>query len=250
MPLSRELGSHTGHVFLGGRVTELTGCQGSPGLPAPSPPTARRQLAERGAQMAACSQGQGWASPHGVLTASAPPSGRSPSWTRSSCIVRRMCVAAPNMSVVSGEMQPGWVGHGWASQAGAGVSAGLPATVATLHAPPVKASVCVSRELGVMQPGQTVVELSADGVCHTSRCTYVLDPLSGFYQINTTSVLCDVHCEAVGAARGDSVGGQEAGLAEPGCSGNQRGPRRPLVPPSGERGRGQEGNSESEGRGR
>nr|XP_044609024.1 LOW QUALITY PROTEIN: otogelin [Equus asinus] len=60
----------------------------------------------------------------------------------------------------------------------------------------VKAPVCLSPELGVMQPGQTVVELSADGVCHTSRCTDVLDPLTSFYQINTTSVLCDVHCEA------------------------------------------------------
>ncbi|XP_004621722.2 otogelin [Sorex araneus] len=60
----------------------------------------------------------------------------------------------------------------------------------------VKAPVCLSRELGVMQPGQTVVELSADGVCHTSRCTDLLDPLSGFYQINATSVLCDVRCEA------------------------------------------------------
>ncbi|XP_074192196.1 otogelin isoform X1 [Rhinolophus sinicus] len=60
----------------------------------------------------------------------------------------------------------------------------------------VKAPVCLSRELGVMQPGQTVVELSAEGVCHTSRCTDELDPLTGFYQINTTSVLCDVRCEA------------------------------------------------------
>ncbi|KAM5224319.1 otogelin isoform 3-T3 [Hipposideros larvatus] len=60
----------------------------------------------------------------------------------------------------------------------------------------VKAPVCLSRELGVMQPGQTVVELSADGVCHTSHCTDQLDPLTGFYQINSTSVLCDVHCEA------------------------------------------------------
>ncbi|XP_005366808.1 otogelin [Microtus ochrogaster] len=60
----------------------------------------------------------------------------------------------------------------------------------------VKAPVCLSRELGVMQPGQTVVELSADGVCHTSRCTDVLDPLTSFYQINITSVLCDIHCEA------------------------------------------------------
>ncbi|XP_049636632.1 otogelin [Suncus etruscus] len=60
----------------------------------------------------------------------------------------------------------------------------------------VKAPVCLSRELGVMQPGQTVVELSADGVCHTSRCSDLLDPLTGFYQINATSVLCDVRCEA------------------------------------------------------
>ncbi|XP_023442452.2 otogelin [Dasypus novemcinctus] len=60
----------------------------------------------------------------------------------------------------------------------------------------VKAPVCLSRELGVMQPGQTVVELSADGVCHTSRCTDLLDPLTNFYRINTTSVLCDVRCEA------------------------------------------------------
>ncbi|XP_032977452.1 otogelin isoform X1 [Rhinolophus ferrumequinum] len=60
----------------------------------------------------------------------------------------------------------------------------------------VKAPVCLSRELGVMQPGQTVVELSAEGVCHTSRCTDELDLLTGFYQINTTSVLCDVRCEA------------------------------------------------------
>eukprot|EP00069_Balaena_mysticetus_P000779 bmy_03611T0 len=60
----------------------------------------------------------------------------------------------------------------------------------------VKAPVCLSRELGVMQPGQTVVKVSAEGVCHTSHCTAVLDPLTSFYQINTTSVLCDVHCEA------------------------------------------------------
>ncbi|MEJ1287072.1 otogelin [Cricetulus griseus] len=60
----------------------------------------------------------------------------------------------------------------------------------------VKAPVCLSHELGVMQPGQTVIELSADGVCHTSRCTDVLDPLTSFYQINITSVLCDMHCEA------------------------------------------------------
>lgn len=93
-----------------------------------------------------------------------------------------------------------------------GVGAGLSVTRATLHAHAVKAAVCLSRELGVMQPGQTVVELSADGVCHTSRCTDLLDPLTGFYQINTTSVLCDVHCEAVGGSMGRG-GGVLEGLA-------------------------------------
>uniref|UniRef100_F6PH42 Otogelin n=1 Tax=Monodelphis domestica TaxID=13616 RepID=F6PH42_MONDO len=60
----------------------------------------------------------------------------------------------------------------------------------------VKAPVCLSQERGVLQPGQKVVELSADGVCNTSHCTDVLDPHTNFYQINTTSVLCDVQCEA------------------------------------------------------
>ncbi|XP_072477507.1 otogelin [Notamacropus eugenii] len=59
----------------------------------------------------------------------------------------------------------------------------------------VKAPVCLSQERGVLQPGQKVVELSADGVCRTSHCTDVLDPLTNFYQINTTSVFCDVQCE-------------------------------------------------------
>ncbi|XP_036620997.1 otogelin [Trichosurus vulpecula] len=59
----------------------------------------------------------------------------------------------------------------------------------------VKAPVCLSQERGVLQPGQKVVELSADGVCRTSHCTDVLDPLTNFYQINTTSLLCDVQCE-------------------------------------------------------
>lgn len=79
---------------------------------------------------------------------------------------------------------------------------------------PVKAPVCLSRELGVMQPGQTVVELSADGVCHTSRCTDILDPLTNFYQINITSVLCDMHCEAVRTVWSVCHLGR-AGLAEP-----------------------------------
>jgi hypothetical protein len=38
-----------------------------------------------------------------VLTTFASPSGRSPNWMRSSCTAWRTCVAAPSMSVVSGE---------------------------------------------------------------------------------------------------------------------------------------------------
>lgn len=112
---------------------------------------------------------------------------------------------------------------------GAGVGAGLSVTVTALHTHPVKAAVCLSRELGVMQPGQTVVELSADGVCHTSRCTDLLDPLTGFYQINTTSVLCDVHCEAVGGSMGRGEGGvvRRAGLAEARCSKTRGALQRP-----------------------
>ncbi|KAF3829945.1 hypothetical protein GH733_001370 [Mirounga leonina] len=84
-------------------------------------------------------------------------------------------------------VEPGWAGRGCQA---------LPVTGALRLARAAKAPVCLSRELGVMLPGQTVVELSADGVCRTSRCTHVLDPLTSFYQINTTSVLCDVRCEA------------------------------------------------------
>lgn len=115
------------------------------------------------------------------------------------------------MGEPQGPTGPGWEG------------AGLSVTLATLHAHPVKAPVCLSPELGVMQPGQTVVELSADGVCHTSRCTDVLDPLTSFYQINTTSVLCDVHCEAVGCSAVWEHRGS-GGLAwEPRCPRNRGG---------------------------
>lgn len=138
------------------------------------------------------------------------------------------------------------------------VGTGLSVTVAALHTCPVKAPVCLSRELGVMQPGQTVVELSADGVCHTSRCTEVLDPLTGFYQINTTSVLCDVHCEAVGGSAGWRCVGRGGlawqSLGAPGIRGALRAcPKEALRDLWGKRwgrswsGRGKERNSKSDG---
>lgn len=98
-----QWGSHAGNFSLGWGVTELPGSQRPPTLPAPSPSTPRRRLTKTRAREADCSQGWGWVSAPRVLTASAPPSGRSPSWTRSSCTAWRMCVAAPDTSVVSGE---------------------------------------------------------------------------------------------------------------------------------------------------
>lgn len=157
--------------------------------------------------------------PHpGVLTALAPLSGRSPSWTRSSCTAWRTCVAAPDTSVVSGEGEP-W-GRAGEGQPVGRLQAGPWVTVAIPPGHPVRAPVCLSRELGVMLPGQTVVELSADGgVCHTSRCTDVLDPLTSFYQINTTSVLCDVRCEAVGRGRGGGPAWGPGDRVTPGAPG-------------------------------
>lgn len=155
-----------------------------------------------------------------MLTSSITRSGKSLSWMRGSCTVWRTCVAVPSMSVVSGEGQM-WgarkVTIGWVSWEGPGwVNCALQDSSSPLTHP-VKAPVCLSHELGVMQPGQTVIELSADGVCHTSRCTDVLDPLTSFYQINITSVLCDMHCEAVGATWGGCGHEGWAGRSSAGC---------------------------------
>lgn len=127
--------------------------------------------------------------------------------------------------------------------------AGLLRTVPSLSCP-VKAPVCLSRELGVMQPGQTVVELSADGVCHTSRCTDVLDPLTNFYQINITSVLCDLHCEAVGTMWSPCSQEGWAGRSSTSCCLLQKSrletrPQRPLERSPARRGWG--GDSKSKG---
>lgn len=182
-------------------------------VPRPASPLATQCKETIGREVAACSQGQGWASPARGADRLCPTQ-----WEKSQLdeefmhSTENVCGCA---KYECGEWGDGaGVGEPRVGQPGwAGVGAGLPATVTTLHAPPVKAPVCVSRELGVMQPGQTVVELSADGVCHTSRCTDVLDPLTGFYQINATSVLCDVHCEAVGGGKGRRCG-RSGGLQE------------------------------------
>ncbi|NXN76243.1 OTOG protein, partial [Himantopus himantopus] len=60
----------------------------------------------------------------------------------------------------------------------------------------VRDKVCLSNERGVLLPGQTIVEHSADGICHISYCTNVIDPSTKYYQINTSSIDCAVKCKA------------------------------------------------------
>ncbi|KFQ22082.1 Otogelin, partial [Merops nubicus] len=60
----------------------------------------------------------------------------------------------------------------------------------------VRDKVCLSSERGVLLPGQTIVEHSADGVCHVSYCTDVIDPSTKYYRINMSSVDCAVKCKS------------------------------------------------------
>ncbi|KAF1477377.1 Otogelin, partial [Pygoscelis antarcticus] len=60
----------------------------------------------------------------------------------------------------------------------------------------VRDKVCLSNERGVLLPGQTIVEHSADGICHISYCTNVTDPSTKYYRINTSSIDCAVKCKA------------------------------------------------------
>ncbi|NWX69101.1 OTOG protein, partial [Alca torda] len=60
----------------------------------------------------------------------------------------------------------------------------------------VRDKVCLSNERGVLLPGQTIVEHSADGICRISYCTKVIDPSTKYYQINTSSIDCAVKCKA------------------------------------------------------
>uniref|UniRef100_U3JDD9 Otogelin n=1 Tax=Ficedula albicollis TaxID=59894 RepID=U3JDD9_FICAL len=58
-----------------------------------------------------------------------------------------------------------------------------------------KDKVCLSNERGVLLPGQRIVEHSADGICHISYCTNVIDPSTKYYQINTSSIDCAAKCK-------------------------------------------------------
>ncbi|NXC66308.1 OTOG protein, partial [Anhinga anhinga] len=60
----------------------------------------------------------------------------------------------------------------------------------------VRDKVCLSNERGVLLPGQTIMEHSADGICRISSCTNVIDPTTKYYQINMSSIDCAVKCKA------------------------------------------------------
>ncbi|RMC12270.1 hypothetical protein DUI87_09782 [Hirundo rustica rustica] len=62
----------------------------------------------------------------------------------------------------------------------------------------VRDKVCLSNERGVLLRGQRITEHSADGICHISYCTNVIDPSTKYYKINTSSIDCAVKCKTVG----------------------------------------------------
>uniref|UniRef100_A0A8D0G9K2 Otogelin n=1 Tax=Sphenodon punctatus TaxID=8508 RepID=A0A8D0G9K2_SPHPU len=59
----------------------------------------------------------------------------------------------------------------------------------------VRDKVCLNNERGVLRPGQTIVEHTADGICHTSYCTNIIDASTKYYRINISSIDCAVKCE-------------------------------------------------------
>ncbi|XP_053305200.1 otogelin [Spea bombifrons] len=60
----------------------------------------------------------------------------------------------------------------------------------------VKDAVCLSKERGVLRPGQTIVEHTSDGICHSIHCTSRVDPVTKYHLINVTSSNCAAKCEA------------------------------------------------------
>ncbi|XP_072277685.1 LOW QUALITY PROTEIN: otogelin [Pyxicephalus adspersus] len=58
----------------------------------------------------------------------------------------------------------------------------------------VKTSVCLSKDGGILRPGQTIIEHTSEGVCTTLHCTSVIDPISRYHKINVSSVRCAANC--------------------------------------------------------
>uniref|UniRef100_G1K880 Otogelin n=1 Tax=Anolis carolinensis TaxID=28377 RepID=G1K880_ANOCA len=59
-----------------------------------------------------------------------------------------------------------------------------------------KDKVCLSNERGVLLPGQAIVEHSPDGICYTSYCTSIMDPVTKYYRINISTVNCAARCKS------------------------------------------------------
>ncbi|CAL8243638.1 unnamed protein product [Lota lota] len=59
----------------------------------------------------------------------------------------------------------------------------------------VREAVCVDGERGMMRPGQTLVEHSPDGLCHSTQCTSSLDPATGYHHLRTISTNCSARCQ-------------------------------------------------------
>ncbi|XP_039200579.1 otogelin isoform X2 [Crotalus tigris] len=59
-----------------------------------------------------------------------------------------------------------------------------------------KDKVCLNNERGVLLPGQSIVEHSSGGICHTSYCTNILDPVTKFYRMNTSIIDCAARCKS------------------------------------------------------
>ncbi|XP_048463275.1 otogelin-like protein [Rhincodon typus] len=64
-----------------------------------------------------------------------------------------------------------------------------------LHYKCVNDHVCADGERGVLYPGQTIMEHTADGVCYATQCTHNLDNNTGFYQLLVRMVNCSAQCE-------------------------------------------------------
>ncbi|KAM8938753.1 LOW QUALITY PROTEIN: otogelin [Pelodytes ibericus] len=56
-------------------------------------------------------------------------------------------------------------------------------------------TVCLIKDRGVLRPGQTIVEHTANGICHSTHCTSLMDPVTKYHKINITSLNCASKCE-------------------------------------------------------
>ncbi|XP_069823857.1 otogelin [Dendropsophus ebraccatus] len=59
----------------------------------------------------------------------------------------------------------------------------------------VKDTVCVSKDHGVLRPGQTVVQHTSEGMCYSTHCTAAIDPITKYHMINVSSLNCAAICE-------------------------------------------------------